>query len=65
MAGCGSELWAFACFCVCPDEAEGSAMQPHEGADAQDKRGGSLYAHPENTGQVTACRKCQDGLQSY
>lgn len=34
VAGCGSELWAFACFCVCPDEAEGSAMQPHEGADA-------------------------------
>jgi len=34
VAGCGSELWAFACFYVCPDEAEGSALQPHEGADA-------------------------------
>lgn len=21
-------------FCVCPDEAEGSTLQPHEGADA-------------------------------
>lgn len=49
VAGCGLELWAFACFYVCPDEAEGSAKQPHEGADAQDKQGGSLYARPENT----------------
>ncbi len=57
VAGCGSELWASACFCVCPDEAEGSAMQPHEGADAQDKQGGSLCAHAENTDQVTVSRK--------
>ncbi|TNN84627.1 hypothetical protein EYF80_005042 [Liparis tanakae] len=34
VAACGSELWAFACFGVCPEEAEGSASQPHEGADA-------------------------------
>lgn len=46
MGHCGT-LWVravvfFACFCVCPDKAEGSAKQPHEGADAQDKRGDSL-----------------------
>lgn len=63
MAGCGSELWAFACFGVCPDEAEGSAMQPHEGADAQDKQGGSLYAHTENIDQVTVCRKYTTGYR--
>lgn len=34
-------------FCVCPDEAEGSTLQPHEGADALDKQGGRLIAHPE------------------
>lgn len=34
VAGCGSQLWAFACFCVRPEKAEGSAIQPHEGAEA-------------------------------
>lgn len=34
VAGCGSELWTFVCFCAYPDGAEGSDMQPHEGADA-------------------------------
>lgn len=33
---------SFACFC--PAEAEGSAVQPHEGADASDKRGGCTCA---------------------
>lgn len=46
----------FCVFCrVRPSVAEGSATQPHEGADAQDKPGGCR--RPGNSGQVLVFKK--------
>lgn len=38
-----------------PDEAAGSVLQPHEGADASDKQGGRLCAHLGSREQMTSC----------